>query len=621
MCRIATVEVATLTGFDRVMAYRFDRDDHGHVLAETKRDDLEPFLGLHYPAGDIPAQARRLYVISPLRLIPDVGYTPAALVAAAAEGARARAPLDLSLSVLRSVSPIHVQYLGNMGVRASLSISLVNGGRLWGMIICHHYSPRFVPYELRAAAELLAQTLSAQVATREQADLAELRAAAQKTLGRVAQALSSSDDATSILARERETMLSVVTASSAAVRSKGVWTRLGDAPSTEELASLPEDVLRGDPQGIVFTDALGRVFPPSEAWRDRASGLLSMELSADGEELLVFFRPEEVRHVDWAGDPDKSSSVDADGRLSPRGSFAVWRETVRGRSLPWEPWQLEAAADLRRRLTAQAMRRSADLAAQNATLERSVVERTADLTAARDELTRHGEELTRSNAELERFAYVASHDLQEPLRMVVSYVQLLSRRYRGKLDSDADEFIAFAVDGAKRMQTLINDLLAYSRVGKGDLVLSQIDLAQVFATVEQNLAVAITDAEAVVTQDALPTVTGNAAELGQVLQNLISNGLKFRGQAPARVHVSARRRETEWVIEVRDEGIGIAPEQVGRIFIVFQRLHTRTEIAGSGIGLAISRKIIERRGGRLWVSSTPGGGSSFFFSLPDAPRT
>lgn len=225
-------------------------------------------------------------------------------------------------------------------------------------------------------------------------------------------------------------------------------------------------------------------------------------------------------------------------------------------------------------------------------------------------------DLDRSNRELEAFAFVASHDLQEPLRMVASYLSLLERRYKGRLDADADEFIAYAVDGAKRMQQLIEDLLSYSRVGTRGRPFEPIDLDAVFYATLANLATVIRDTGAEVTSDRLPTVMADETQMLQLFQNLIGNALKFRSELPPRINVFVKRQGDEWLIGVKDNGIGIAPEFQEKIFGVFQRLHTRRDYPGTGIGLAICKKVVERHGGRIWVESEEGKGSTFLFTIP-----
>ncbi len=238
------------------------------------------------------------------------------------------------------------------------------------------------------------------------------------------------------------------------------------------------------------------------------------------------------------------------------------------------------------------------------------------VTMAENLLRELNNELIRSNADLQQFAYVASHDLQEPLRMVASYTQLLAKRYKGKLDADADDFIGYAVDGATRMQRLINDLLAYSRVTSQGKAFEPVDCNLLLENVLNTLRLAIEENRAVVTHDALPMVTADTGQLQQLFQNLLSNAIKFHGSEPPTVHVSAEPRNSEWVFSVRDNGIGVDAQYADRIFVIFQRLHNAEEYPGTGIGLALCKKIVERHGGHIWVESQPGRGATFYFTIP-----
>jgi PAS domain S-box-containing protein len=240
-----------------------------------------------------------------------------------------------------------------------------------------------------------------------------------------------------------------------------------------------------------------------------------------------------------------------------------------------------------------------------------------DRKRSQEELAMRAEELARSNSELQQFAYVASHDLQEPLRMVASYTQLLRKRYQGQLDADANEFIQYAVDGAVRMQRLINDLLAYSRVNTQGKEFAAVDCERLLEVALSNLKPSIEEAHAVITHDPLPTVQGDETQMGQLFQNLVGNAIKFHGSDPPRIHLAAQPQAGGWRFSVQDNGIGIEPENASRIFVIFQRLHTREEYPGTGMGLAISKKVVERHGGRIWVESQPGKGSTFLFTLPE----
>jgi light-regulated signal transduction histidine kinase (bacteriophytochrome) len=272
----------------------------------------------------------------------------------------------------------------------------------------------------------------------------------------------------------------------------------------------------------------------------------------------------------------------------------------------------EALRKAHEELEWRVLERTSELQQSNRQLASEVAERQR----AEAVLAQRSQELGRSNAELEQMAYVASHDLQEPLRMVASYLQLLEKNYRDRLDANAHEFIGFAVDGATRMQALIDDLLTYSRVGSRVKPLQPTDCTAVVAAVLRSLRVALEESGAQVRCSALPTVMGDAAQLTQLFQNLITNAIKFRRDLPPQIHIHAGLRDGFWRFSVQDNGIGIAPDYFERIFVMFQRLHSRSTYPGTGIGLAICKKIVEGHGGQIWVESAPQQGTTFLFTLP-----
>ena len=271
--------------------------------------------------------------------------------------------------------------------------------------------------------------------------------------------------------------------------------------------------------------------------------------------------------------------------------------------------QLEKSREMIKALQAELEQTNSELMHLTLDLEDRVAARTRELEIA-------NKNLIRSNEDLEKFAYIASHDLQEPLRMISSFTQLLARRYRNQLDQDADEFIDYIVNGTQRMKQLINDLLDFSRVKTRGKPFIETSLDIILASVKQNLMRIIKENTAQITHDPLPAVAVDPSQLSHVLQNLIANGIKFRSQEIPHIHISAKKQESDYIISVKDNGIGIEPEYFDTIFIIFKRLHSISEYPGTGIGLAISKRIVERHGGKIWVESEPGKGSTFYFSLP-----
>ncbi len=602
-CDVLAAETARVSGFDRTMVYRFDRDWNGEVVAERRVPELAPFLGLHYPASDIPRQARELYRRNPLRLIPDARYVPARILPPL--NPLTDAPLDLSRSVLRSVSPVHLQYLANMGVAASCSASILKHGELWGLVAMHHRTPHYVPYRARVACEMLARTAALQITALEESEEFAYRMRLRALQPALIDAVSREGEFTQAIAGGE--LLEIAGAQGAAVRTEGEPILIGTTPRLRHvrriLAWLDE---RGADEEPFVTDALALMNPEFEACKDTASGLLAVPLSTTKGGWLLWFRPEVARTVSWAGDPLKPAGEG--GTLSPRESFATWQEVVANHSRPWEQAQVDAAVELRRLLSDVMMRRAREYAKLNADLARSV-------------------------EELESFAHIASHDLKEPLRGLSHYATFLREDYAGRLDERAREMLDAMRALTRRMESQIDSMLELARVGEDEPTARVTDLDAALDDALALLGPRLAQENAEVRRpERLPRAIVNPVRAREVFLNLIGNALKYNesghplieiGTAPGAAPQDRLRASSVApsgpmaTVFVRDNGIGIREKHLETVFRMFKRLHGQDRYGGgTGSGLAIARKIVERNGGSMWVESVPGQGSTFYFTVP-----
>lgn len=589
--QIIVQEVRKVTGFDRVMLYRFDRDNHGEVMAEDKAPEMESYMGLHFPESDIPEPARRMFVSNWIRTIPDATAEPIDLYPPL--NPQTHQPTDLTLSILRSPFPCHLEYLHNMGVGSSLTISLMKDHKLWGLIACHHRTPRQIPYELRKACEFLGRVIFSEIANREEEADHHYRLKLSQVQASLINAMSRQDNFIDALVQSDPNLLDLANATGAAVCFNGRWKTVGRTPAEEELNYLAQWLAKHVQEDVFYTDSLPQVYFEAERFKAIASGLLAIPISK--RSFVLWFRPEVIQTVNWGGDPNQAYELKGTAenpQLCPRQSFALWKETVRLKSLPWQAVEVKAALEFRKAIVNIVLRQA-------------------------EELALLAQDLERSNAELKKFAYVASHDLQEPLNQVANYVQLLEMRYDSALDEDAKEFINFAVDGVGLMQTLIDDVLAYSKVDLKGIECQLTNTEEALSQAIANLRGRITETQASVTYDPMPQLVADGTQLMQLFQNLIGNAVKFRQpDRPPQIHISVERLEETWKFGIHDNGIGIDPQFSNRIFVIFQRLHTRDEYPGSGMGLAICKKIVECHRGQIWVESELGQGATFYFTLP-----
>ncbi|WP_213806836.1 GAF domain-containing protein [Granulicella sp. dw_53] len=347
-----------VTGFDRVMIYRFAPNGEGEVVAESRIASVEPYLGLWYPASDIPEQARRMYALSPIRSIPDVAYKPVPLTPAI--NPVSRRPTDLTYAGLRSVSPIHCEYLTNMGVLASTSISILRDGKLWGLISCHHYSPKVVHFELRKACTFLGQVLSGEIVRREIEEESAYSAQSNAIQARFLELMAGSSDPLLALLKFTPNLLNLIPAAGAAIVVGDQVQTLGITPSYTELLTLVDSLRKMNVPSTFFTNSLKNNFAAAEKFTQTASGVIALEISRHPLKCILYFRPEIAQTVTWAGNPDKPVLPTEDGfRLAPRASFAAWKEEVRGTASPWTASERRVADDLRNLVTAASFRRNA----------------------------------------------------------------------------------------------------------------------------------------------------------------------------------------------------------------------------------------------------------------------
>ena len=584
-------EMRDITGFDRVMVYRFsERDGSGEVIAEDRREDLEPYLGLHYPATDIPQQARYLYVLNRLRIIPDAAYTPVPITPA--DNPLTGRRLDLSHAALRSVSPIHCEYLANMGVRASMSISLVKDEQLWGLIACHHTTPRRLPYRLRALCELLGDVCSWMLGPRIESEENRRRMQTNTVQRHLMEAMSAQPDLMVALTTSMPSLLDMVEASGFAVAHEGKLATLGKTPSQEQLDALVR-WLSASMEGPVYaTDALPGAYPPAHEFKDEGCGLLATAVSKAQGLFLMWFRPELVYEVRWGGDPRKPVDVEGE-RLTPRKSFAMWKETVRLRSRPWAAWEHDAATEMRNLTATVVLQQAAEIFRLNIGLEEAL--------HSRDE-----------------FLSMASHELKTPMQTLTLQLEALAFASAANqlTPGQLGRRLATARRQVARLDKLVSQLLDVSRISGGRL---ELDRAEVdLGVLAREVAGRFSDDGVPIHLDTDGDTTGwwDEFRLDQVLTNLLSNAIKYgRGQP---VDIIVRDLGESVRCSVRDRGMGIAFEEQARLFERFERAVPSVHFAGFGLGLWITRQIIERHGGSIEVESSPDRGATFTFTLPRA---
>ncbi|MGQ0457774.1 MAG: ATP-binding protein [Hyphomicrobium sp.] len=618
-CRILVDEVRAVSGFDRVMVYRFLADGSGVVDAEARDSSLESYLGLHYPASDIPKQARELYLRNWIRLIPDVRYTPALLSSWSASPHIG--PIDLSQSMLRSVSPIHLEYLGNMGVAASMSLSIVMDKRLWGLIACHHKTTRRLPHRLRVAFELFSQMASFMLETKLAAEEFEFRLHRKAIHDDLISRLAAQTDLTEGLTRSQPSLLDYIPADGVGVWIDDNFTGLGKTPSDGEVAKLVAWLNETASDGVFHTDRLSSLFAPAEAYAHVASGLLALSVSKTPRDYVLWFRSEYIHNVTWAGNPDKPAESQGDRlRLSPRKSFAAWQSQVRLQSQPWGSVDVQTAQALRVSLLEVVLRRIDQLAREREKARIRQEELMAELDQRISQWETTAQELKREG---DRRAVVEA-ELSMVLRQTVVEQEAERRRIARELHDSLGQYLAIMqldldsigrhADASSEIRQRVTKLKVLTAdVGQEvnrlawEIRPTALDDLGLQTAVQQFLeewsetSQLKYDLHLTLSDRRLPAAIETA--LYRILQEALTNVVKHADATTVGIILEATNKEVRLIIE--DDGKGFHWENVENLESPTVRL-----------GLLGIRERLSLVGGALEVETAPGQGATLIIHVP-----
>ena len=590
--QVATSAIASLFCFDRVMVYQFDEDKHGCVVGEHKRDDLEAYLGLHYPESDIPKIARDMFLQVRSRLISDIHVRNESLLFnPRPDGSRKSPYLDLTYSQLRAISPVHIEYLGNMGVQSTMTLSLVVNGKLWGLIACHHYSPRLIRFDARATAEVIGDLIAKRIAELEASERQRIemksRAVENSFLDKVR---LSEDYRIDLLEYAHDTSKMCKADGVALVTLDDVRFSTGLVPEKSILLSIRDWLVDNEHDEVYSTSEFNEAIRLDTTDTSvPIGGMLVSCLSNISNSYLLWFRAPVSQSVFWAGDPEKNFSIDeskesGELRLSPRQSFAKWQVVVEGQSERWEPSALQMALRVREGLVRKELLYTANL-------------------------------IKRSNEDFMQLTYAAVHDLQEPLRTQSNYLELMQETLGSCSEEEQKKYLSATMQSADRMRELITDLLSFASINTENSR-EVICLEDVVSELKNDLASAIQRSGATVHVGELVTIQGDHQKIRQLILNLLTNALKYvdTERAPV-VQVYIEKEGVFYNLCIQDNGIGIDERYFGTIFKLFQRLHRKSEYSGTGIGLATCKKIADSIGTSIGVESVVGQGSIFRVKL------
>lgn len=743
VCHIAAYEIKRISGFDKVMIYTFDEDWNGTVLAEAMENEMDAYLGLKFPASDIPKPARDLYFKNPFRLIPDCNYEPVPL--SPYVNPVTNTSSDLTDCKLRSVAPVHIEYLRNMGIVASMSTRIIHREKLWGLISCHHRKAKFLSFEETSVFELLSNALSSRISSILNKKSSDRTEELNGYFNKLIQQTALFDDLINMFVYNRETLLKLLSAEGVAICWNGKIEMVGLTPEENDITELQQWLLQKKITQTLHLPALSFAYTKAEQYAELASGLVVLPIEPETGNFILAFRPEAIQQIKWGGNPNEAITFEKNSaRYHPRNSFRIWKETVKGSSVAWSADELAIVERFRNFLVEYSLeRRNRDMEAAikeftfmanlipqlvwtakangavdffndrwysytglsleqslesgwsavihpddlNRTLqvwehstkkkvnyeieyrllnndgtyqwflgrafpltdssknvikwfgtcthiedqkkmeqklEQKVLERTAELTALNNQLEQ-------SNNDLRQYAFVTSHDLQEPVRKIQVFGNILKEKYLHKNEAKSEEYLDKILFSSNRMKNLITDLLSYSSVSNNtDWQLT--DLNVVLADVLNDLELLVAEKKARTDIGKLPVIFSHEQQMRQVFQNLLQNALhyNFVGRSPE-ITISSRFLpkadfDASTVAEgpfteitITDNGIGFDQRYAEKIFQIFQRLQPREKLSGTGIGLSIVKRIIDQNNGLIKATGVENEGATFTFILPVQP--
>lgn len=585
LCDSTADEIKQITDYDRVMIYRFDKDWNGLVIAEAKETYQTAFKGLKYPASDIPKQARDLFLKQGIRILSNVEDTYSTLTPKI--NPETDALTSIGKSHLRGSSPIHIEYLKNMGVCATLNCAIIHEDKLWGLISCHHNSPKFVDYRKRQSCTILANMFASQIGQKLSDSYIKHLNKASKTRSKITENISKDWDIMAGLTAYETNGLSLFDCTGFTILHNNEIISLGITPNKKETSTILEQLHQKNcfKKDYFTTECLSGIISLDDEQAKLYSGIFVCKLSNAVNEALVWYRQEQPSEINWGGDPNSKKTH----KLSPRKSFEKWTEKVRYTSKPWTSSEISNGKTL------------------NNDIKNVIITKFGEL-----ELL--NKKLNSLNQELESFSYSVSHDLRGPLRGIDGFAQILLEDYSSILDEEGKESLNIIINSADKMNTLMDEILNYSSISQYEITYNQIDVRNLCNEIikDFNLKKLYPKTNFSI-QNNIPKIYGDKTMTYQLFANLITNAFKYSSLSETPyVNITSYQQDANTIYTIKDNGIGFNQKYADKIFGVFTRLESNN-YEGTGVGLAIAQRIVMKHNGNIWVNSEEKKGATFYF--------